>query len=109
MTRANMGSPKGREPYGDRVPVVVAGVTTCQRGTGRPSTGPRGTGDRILRPKGMRNAERRVGDGCPPRPWQHRGVGHRRATYSETGPVWFGGGPAEKGSRNREYLAARPI
>src|SRR5450631_461471 len=72
MTRANMGSPKGREPYGDRVPVVVAGVTTCQRGTGRPSTGPRGTGDRILRPKGMRNAERRVGDGCPPRPWQER-------------------------------------
>src|SRR5450755_3225318 len=37
MTRANMGSPKGREPYGDRVPVVVAGVTTCQGGReGRP-------------------------------------------------------------------------
>ena len=33
-----MGSPNGCEPYGDRVPVVVAGVTTCQRGTGRPST-----------------------------------------------------------------------
>jgi hypothetical protein len=26
----NVGSPKGREPYGDAVPVVVAGVTTCQ-------------------------------------------------------------------------------
>jgi hypothetical protein len=25
-----VGSPKGREPYGDAVPVVVAGVTTCQ-------------------------------------------------------------------------------
>src|SRR6266581_128618 len=32
-----MGSPKGREPYGDRVPVVAAGVTTCQGGReGRP-------------------------------------------------------------------------
>src|SRR6266511_5774066 len=32
-----MGSPKGCEPYGDRVPVVVAGVTTCQGGReGRP-------------------------------------------------------------------------
>ena len=32
-----MGSPKGRESYGDRVPVVVAGVTTCQGGReGRP-------------------------------------------------------------------------
>jgi len=32
-----MGSPVGREPYGDRVPVVVAGVTTCQGGReGRP-------------------------------------------------------------------------
>ena len=32
-----MGSPKGREPYGDRVPVVVAGVTPCQGGReGRP-------------------------------------------------------------------------
>jgi Na+-translocating ferredoxin:NAD+ oxidoreductase RNF subunit RnfB len=27
-----MGSPKGCEPYGDRVPVVVAEVTTCQEG-----------------------------------------------------------------------------
>ena len=32
-----MGSPKGRESYGDRVPVVVAGVTTRQGGReGRP-------------------------------------------------------------------------
>jgi hypothetical protein len=26
----NVGSPVGREPHGDTVPVVVAGVTTCQ-------------------------------------------------------------------------------
>jgi retron-type reverse transcriptase len=32
-----MGSPTGREPYGDRVLAVVAGVTTCQGGReGRP-------------------------------------------------------------------------
>ena len=28
----NVGSPVGREPYGDIVPVVVAGVVTCQGG-----------------------------------------------------------------------------
>jgi hypothetical protein len=28
--KTNVGSPVGREPYGDTVPVVVAGVTTCQ-------------------------------------------------------------------------------
>src|SRR5258707_3380469 len=32
MTGTNVGSPKGREPYGDAGPVVVAGVTTCQGG-----------------------------------------------------------------------------
>ena len=32
-----MGSPKGRESYGDRVPVVVGGVTPAQGGReGRP-------------------------------------------------------------------------
>jgi hypothetical protein len=37
MTRVNMGSPKGRESYGDRVPAVVAEATTCQGGReGRP-------------------------------------------------------------------------
>ena len=37
MTLTNAGSPKGRESYGDRVPVLVAGVTTCQGGReGRP-------------------------------------------------------------------------
>ena len=49
--RTNAGSPTGRESYGDGVPVVVAGVTTCQGGresrpqgeeaqvTGHPMTG----------------------------------------------------------------------
>jgi hypothetical protein len=32
MTETNVGSPTGREPYGDTVPVVVAGVATCQGG-----------------------------------------------------------------------------
>jgi Domain of unknown function (DUF4277) len=37
MARTNVGSPKGREPYGDAGPVVVAGVTSCQGGReGRP-------------------------------------------------------------------------
>ena len=31
-TGTNVGSPKGREPYGDGVPVVVAGVTPGQGG-----------------------------------------------------------------------------
>ena len=36
-TETNVGSPNGRESYGDTVPVVVAGVTTCQGGReGRP-------------------------------------------------------------------------
>src|SRR6476646_10008606 len=46
----NVGSPTGREPYGDRVPVVVAGVTTCQSGDRESrTTGRRGTGDRTIR------------------------------------------------------------
>jgi hypothetical protein len=31
-TLTNAGSPEGREPYGDRVPVVVEGVMTFQGG-----------------------------------------------------------------------------
>src|SRR6266545_4349388 len=45
MSRTNAGSPTGREPYGDGVPIVVAGVTTCQGGRESRSTGRRGTGD----------------------------------------------------------------
>ena len=60
-TRTNVGSPTGREPYGDGVPVVVVGVTT-HRG-GRESR-PQGKGAQVTgypRPGGMRNAERRNG------------------------------------------------
>ena len=32
MSGTNVGSPTGREPYGDTVPVVVAGVTPGQGG-----------------------------------------------------------------------------
>src|SRR2546430_3758415 len=45
MSETNVGSPKGREPYGDTVPVVVAGVTTCQGGReGRPQ----GEGEQVI-------------------------------------------------------------
>jgi len=39
-----MGSPKGCEPYGDRVPVVVAEVTTCQ---GEREDRPQGEGAQV--------------------------------------------------------------
>jgi hypothetical protein len=68
MTRVNVGSPKGRKSYGDRVPVVVAVGNGLPRRTGKPATGRRGTGDRTQQPGGMRNARRRNGTGCPPRP-----------------------------------------
>jgi hypothetical protein len=63
----NAGSPAGREPYGDGVPVVVAGVTACHGGR---ESRPQGEGAQVKRmprePGGMRNAERRNGAGCPP-------------------------------------------
>jgi hypothetical protein len=45
-TRTNVGSPMGRESYGDAVPVVVAGVTPCQGGRESRPHGRRGTGGR---------------------------------------------------------------
>jgi hypothetical protein len=44
MTETNVGSPKGREPYGDGGPVVVAGVTTCQGGR---ESRPQGKGGQV--------------------------------------------------------------
>ena len=65
----NVGSPKGRESYGDGVPVVVAGVTPGQLETGK--AGPQGEGaqatERSGTMRGMRNAESRSGAGRPPR------------------------------------------
>jgi hypothetical protein len=43
-TRTNMGSPTGRESYGDGGPVVVAGVTP---GRGRESR-PQGEGGQVI-------------------------------------------------------------
>ena len=58
--RRTAGSPTGREPYGDGVPIVVAGVTTCQGGRESRATGRRGTGDREVQrweACGMQSAE----------------------------------------------------
>ena len=43
-TRTNMGSPTGRESYGDGGPVVVAGVTTGQGGR---ESRPQGEGGQV--------------------------------------------------------------
>jgi hypothetical protein len=40
-----VGSPKGRESYGDGGLVVVAGVTTCQGGR---ESRPQGEGDQVI-------------------------------------------------------------
>lgn len=45
MTLTNVGSPTGRESYGDRGPVVVAGVTPCQ---GRRETRLQGEGVQVI-------------------------------------------------------------
>src|ERR1035438_4765306 len=92
MELTNVGSPKGREPYGDRVPVVVAGVTTCQGGReGRPQgEGAQVTGHR--EPIGMRNAECPDGTGCPPlvtrepRALKGASVVRRKAARKRTSP-----------------------
>jgi hypothetical protein len=61
----NAGSPAGREPYGDGVLVVVAGVTPGQGGR---ESRPQGEGAQVtghICLGGMRNAKRRNGAGCP--------------------------------------------
>lgn len=65
MAETNVGSPTGREPYGDGGLIVVAGVTAGQGGR---ESRPQGEGDQVIghyEPGGMRNAERRNGVGCP--------------------------------------------
>ena len=44
-TETNVGSPTGREPHGDAVPVVVAGVTTGQGGR---ESRPQGEGAQVI-------------------------------------------------------------
>ena len=65
MAETNVGSPTGREPYGDGGLVVVVGVTAHQGGR---ESRPQGEGGQVIGyrgPGGMRNAERRSGTGCP--------------------------------------------
>ena len=45
MTRTNVGSPTGREPYGDTGPVVVVGVTPHQGGR---ESRPQGEGGQVI-------------------------------------------------------------
>jgi len=64
-TGTNVGSPTGREPYGDGGLVVVAGVTSGQGGR---ESRPQGEGGQVIGHResgGMRNAECRNGAGCP--------------------------------------------
>jgi len=103
-----MGSPKGCEPYGDRVPVVVAGVTTCQ---GEREDRPQGEGAQVT---GYYNRE--VCENCraPKRYWVSsatRGIGHWRATCPETGPRGSEEGRAEKEFPRRKppRRAAYPV
>ena len=61
----NVGSPTGREPYGDGGLVVVVRVTPHQGGR---ESRPQGEGGQVIghqQAGGMRNAERRNGAGCP--------------------------------------------
>ena len=45
-TKTNAGSPVGREPYGDGVPIVVVGVTSHQGGR---ESRPQGEGAQVVR------------------------------------------------------------
>jgi hypothetical protein len=44
-TKTNAGSPTGREPYGDGVPIVVVGVTSHQGGR---ESRPQGEGAQVI-------------------------------------------------------------
>jgi hypothetical protein len=55
--RRTTGSPTGREPYGDGVPVVVAGVTTCREVRESRNKGEGAQVITMVRRGGLRNAE----------------------------------------------------
>src|SRR5205085_3208946 len=57
-----MGSPTRREPHGDGVTVVVAGVTTWKARLGKPVVGRRVTGEPLEPDAATRNAERPKGE-----------------------------------------------
>src|SRR5215472_9056940 len=72
-SRRNMGSPARREPHGDRVPIVVAGVTTCQEGWESQPEARRVTGEPLEPETATRNAERPKGEKRKqpvPTPWK---------------------------------------
>ena len=56
MTGTNAGSPAGREPHGDGVPIVVVGVTTQQGGR---ESRPQGEGAQVANghTNGLRDGE----------------------------------------------------
>jgi hypothetical protein len=103
-TRTNVGSPTGRESYGDGGPVVVAGVTTCR---GVRESRNQGEGGQVTghhNPGGRRNAERRNGTGCPAwGRWQRSTCRHRtrvavtgEPVAGKSGTAGSGRGPLEK-------------
>ncbi len=87
-----MGSPTGREPQGDAVPVVVAGVTTGQGAWESHAQGEGQQGSGVLAQGGTRNADRR---NCP-----RTHLREQALTLESRMPgnwhVRFGGGPTEK-------------
>jgi hypothetical protein len=84
----NVGSPKGCEPYGDTVPVVVAGVATCLGGReGRPQ----GEGAQVI---GHHKTRRYAKCKTPKRCWVSSD--HWRATCIERCPRGSEGSRAEK-------------
>lgn len=62
----NVGSPTGREPYGDGVSIVVAGVTTCHGTWESHAQGEGRQVSSILSKGGARDAQRRNNSGDHP-------------------------------------------
>ena len=92
--KGNSGSPKGREPYGDGVPVVVVGVTPHRGERESRSQGQVAQVSTIIRNgevRVMQRAEALTGD--HPEHW--------RAGCGDKSHARFGGGSPEKGSHTR--------
>src|SRR5947209_14833098 len=92
-----MGSPTRREPHGDGVTVVVAGVTTWKARVGKPVVGPRVTGEPLEPDAATRNAQRPKGE--------KRQLASRML---ENKHVRFWGGRMEKGRESGTSSAAYP-
>ena len=93
-TGTNVGSPKGREPYGDGVPVVVVGVAPHQ---GVRESRKQGEGEQVT---GHQQIGRSAKCKTPKRYWvssvNHSRHSHWRARYGETRPAGSEGGHTEK-------------